>query len=500
MWLKRSAKLSWNSDERSPATRTRRVLVGLSKRLLSLCPARPKQWVLCKAAAAGRVRAVRWLHEIGANLRAYDDAPLRLAAANGRLEVLRYLHQNGVDVPQIAAGAEALRLAAAGGHREAVKYLHENGVVTSDLSHEGCSCLKAMTAELAMAPEIYHPSAFWKEVGAGHTLLLSWTGEANFKRTINQNYFDFIPAGSDAARIAPLMRLPPQEEGGAGPGYRLESPDCDPNLWTSWLPSYQIFKGDRRLQEELYTRLVRTLYEFVLTHDHEGILQRLEEPLLGNPIRLWRGPKLISQDLANSVWERSVILGGLRHRDSARPLVIAELGAGYGRLGHVLLASTDCRYMVFDIPPALYLAQWYLSSLFPERRIFRFRPFDSFSGVEAELREADIAFFTPNQLERFPAAYFDAFINISSLHEMRREQIELFLAQMARTTRRLIYLKEYERYRNPYDDITIERSDYVWPGGWEVSLERPDILNPDFFELLARPSAEPLPSSGKGRG
>ncbi len=454
------------------------------------------------AAANGHLATVRYLHEYGADPQSVEAGgeALRRAAAGGHLEVVRYLHQNGADFGLAHAGAEALRLAAAGGHRAVVKYLHENGAATADLSEEGRACIEAMSAEISAAPAIYHPSTFWKEVGTGHTRLLSWTGEANFKRTVNQNFFNFIPADSQDPRIAQLDRLILPADPRARPDYRLESPDCDPGLWTSWLPSYQIFRGDRRLQEELYLDLVRTMYEFVLAHDPEGILQHLEEPLLGKPIRVWRGRKLISQDLANSVWERNVILGGLPRRDSAGPLLIAELGAGYGRLGHVLLASTDCRYMVFDIPPALYLAQWYLSSLFPEKRVFRFRPFHNFSEVEAEVNQADIAFFTANQLEKFPASHFDVFINISSLHEMRRDQIGLFLAHMTRTSRRLIYLKEYKSYRNPYDGITIERSHYALPDGWEAVLERPDVLNPDFFELLARPSVESLSPSGRGGG
>ncbi len=454
--------------------------------------------VLRLAAAHGHLEIVRYIRENGADLWVQREEMLRLAAANGHLATVRYLHEYGVNLSSVRAGGHALRCAAAGGHGEVVKYLHENGATTADLSHEGRACLEAMTAEIAAAPEIYHPSAFWQEVGTGHARLLSWTGEAHFKRTVNQNFFHFIPTDSGDPRIEHLTRLIPSAEVRTRPEYRLESPDCDPALWTSWLPSYQVFQGDRCLQEELYLRWVRALYEFVLMHDPDGVLLRLQEPLLGNPIRVWRGQKLISQDLAHSAWERSVILAGLPHRESPGSLVIAELGAGYGRLGHVLLASADCRYIVFDIPPALCLSQWYLSNLFPEKRLFRFQPFREFSEVEAELSQADIAFCTANQLEKFPERYFDLFINISSLHEMRREQVDLFLSHMARTTRRLIYLKEYESYRNPYDHIIIEHSDYVLPEGWEVVVERPDILNPDFFELLARPSTG-SPRRGEGQ-
>jgi|tagenome__1003787_1003787.scaffolds.fasta_scaffold15557540_1 hypothetical protein len=47
---------------------------------------------------------------------------------------------------------------------------------------------------------------------------------------------------------------------------------------------------------------------------------------------------------------------------------------------------------VFDVPPALYLSQWYLTTLFPKRRAFRFRGFETFKEIDGELTEADIAF------------------------------------------------------------------------------------------------------------
>jgi putative sugar O-methyltransferase len=63
---------------------------------------------------------------------------------------------------------------------------------------------------------------------------------------------------------------------------------------------------------------------------------------------------------------------------------LAELGAGYGRLGYVMLKTAQCQYFVFDIPPALYLSQWYLTTLFPKRRAFRFRRFDTFETPSRE--------------------------------------------------------------------------------------------------------------------
>jgi predicted RNA-binding Zn-ribbon protein involved in translation (DUF1610 family) len=168
------------------------------------------------------------------------------------------------------------------------------------------------------------------------------------------------------------------------------------------------------------------------------------------------------------------------------PFIMAELGAGYGRLGYVMLKTTACRYVVFDISPALYLSQWYLTTLFPDRRAFRFRRFDKFKEIEHELSQADIAFFTPNQLAKFPSAYFDAFATISSFHEMQRNQINHYTTLMARTTRSTLYSKQQRDYVNPVDDLIIGKDDYPLPRGWSLRRDRIDLINPGFFEQVYR--------------
>lgn len=99
-------------------------------------------------------------------------------------------------------------------------------------------------------------------------------------------------------------------------------------------------------------------------------------------------------------------------------LVVGELGGGSGRLADVFGLTTNYRYVIIDMTPALYVSQWYIQRRFPKEKIFRFRTFAGFSEIEAELRESRFAFFTANQIELLPAKYFDLFVNVNSLMEM----------------------------------------------------------------------------------
>ncbi len=468
---------------------------------------------MMEACAAGALDCVVHLHQKGIGVGPWDLGFALAAARGGHADVLRYLAAVGLrlegtaadlssaarkrlrpPINQVLAQDEerlssnqqlALEMVAAAQRREknAVKILHERGAQPIRLSAKSRINLHLMRIELESADPIYHPSKFWEVFNASNMLFLGWGGEENFKRTLNQNYFNYIPEDPADPKLAALDAY--ERERGPLPlqDYEIEDPDHDPALWWSWYDSYLLLKGsDRERRLTLYKRFVASYYERALQADRLGILTGVEEPLLGNPIRIRRRAKLISQDLANAAVELNTVFSTL---GSSTPSTwFAELGAGYGRVAALLLARLPGRYAIFDIPPALHVAQWYLSGLFPKHRVFRFRQFDRYTDVKAELARAQIAFFTPNQLALLPDQFFDAGLTISSLHEMRLEQIHHYLGLLGRKTRKLLYLKQQWNYANPHDEVTITEANYPAPDGWRTALQQSDRLNPEFFERV----------------
>jgi putative sugar O-methyltransferase len=442
---------------------------------------------LLRACAGGHLDIVLYLQQKGVDLRARANEPICRAAGAGHLELVRHIHRQGGDIS--ARDNEPLRRAAAGAHLEMVRYLHDAGAASKSLTTEARRSIEEMREEVAAAPAVDQPSAFWRDLSEVNERVLDWSGEANFKRTLNQNYFNFIPTGPNDARMLRMRRL--TRHLSQGTQYVVEDPDCDPTSWISCYPDYFVFKEpDRAIKRELYREYLALMYEYALQRDRSGLLATLEEPMLGNPIRVQRNGRLISQDIINSVRERNSILAATDTSSDTR-FMLAELGAGYGRLGYVMLKTTGCRYFVFDIPPALYLSQWYLTALFPARRAFEFRRFGAFKEIESELSGAEIAFFTPNQLAKFPSAYFDVFASISSIHEMRRDQISHYMTLMGRTTKSALYLKQQKDYVNPIDNLIIGKDDYPLPVGWSAKQERFDLINPGFFERVYRRDERP---------
>lgn len=291
---------------------------------------------------------------------------------------------------------------------------------------------------------------------------------SNIKRTVAQNYFTWVVGlRNDQFRNLAL------NTGVRGWLDILKT-----------LPRYDASSGLSRLRFfELYI-FTRMLWRLAVQQDTHRFLDRVIEPEFGNPFPFFFGQRLISQDLANSALELSSIF-------AVTPLprdpnyTICELGAGYGRNAYVFLSAIkNCKYIIVDIPPALYVSQEYLANVFPERRIMRFSCFESLEDVQEDFEQADIVFLLPHQAEQVKSKSIDLFLNISSLHEMTHAQIKEYFRLIDRLTRGYFYMKQWKSFTNPRDGITIGKDSYPFPSSWRPLLDRTALAQPAFFETL----------------
>ena len=335
--------------------------------------------------------------------------------------------------------------------------------------------LAGVNRALARVPAVM-PSKFWVSHAEQHVTLLRKWGMNNFKRTVAHNYYNWLTIDVRDPQIARLLTLWPLHGSSEALTDTMEELIKSDHL--SGINALQSANG------LLYYRLgVSLLWDYTLHTDHHGVLRRLGEPLTGNPLRVMRRGRVLSQDLAHSVRERNRIVdhAGIDPA-SDEPVVIGELGAGNGRLAHMFAMTTNCRYMIFDIAPALLVSQWYIRTLFPDENIFTFREFDSWDEIAEELAGCRFAFFASSQLEKLPPKYFDLFINVCSLMEMRPDTIAYFFRQIERTTRSHFYTKQWLIQNNREDDVVIRREDYPVPPAWTRLYDGIDPINQRLFE------------------
>ncbi len=328
--------------------------------------------------------------------------------------------------------------------------------------------LRAMFDCLSKGNPIYTPSKFWEALNKKNLKQLEVEGLNNFKQTIAQNYFTWVIGRRDTqfrflVRNTNLLAWPAVLRG---------------------LFTYDPMSSLSRKQQNELGIFTRMLWKFTQQIDSERLLEHIDEPIEGNPFRILLNGRLISQDLANSVLEYYSIRECFTAPANEK-ITICELGAGYGRNAYVFMkAVSNCKYIVIDIPPALYVSQHYLTSVFCNKNVFTFRPFDRFSNVEKEFNAADIAFLLPHQAEMLSEKIVDLFINISSLHEMKIEQINAYFKLIEKLTRGFFYTKQWWVSHNPTDGITITSKDYPIPTNWKQLYLRKAKVQTHFFEAM----------------
>jgi putative sugar O-methyltransferase len=327
--------------------------------------------------------------------------------------------------------------------------------------------LREMLDEFPKFRQEILPSKYWAQLNKKNLRQISDSSYENFKRTVARNYFTFIVKPSNH-QIRFLMRSLP-----FGQALLIF-------FKAFFAPRHELFKWYQSIYYNLLTAL---LWAYVRENDPDGLLERLSEPLEGNPPRMYQGKRLISQDLANSFLEYRSVMTADIETDAIK--TIMELGSGYGRTAYVYLTlNPACRYLLVDIPPALYICERYLSGLFRDRKVFSFRAFERYEDIREEYENADIVFLMPHQLELLPDKSVDLFINISSLHEMRLDQIRYYFRTMARLTRKYFYTKQWKTTTIPYENVVIRQSDYPVDESWRQVYARECKVQELFFEAL----------------
>jgi putative sugar O-methyltransferase len=332
--------------------------------------------------------------------------------------------------------------------------------------------IRAMFEDLARAPAVYRPGKFWEYVAACNVQQLRLYGRDNFKRTLALSYFTWIAPRRDE-QFAFLRSALSTAALAAAVGRTLLRALRGPHRPLGWRASAK------------YDLLTRMVWDYAERTDTAGVMRDLAEPAEGNPPRVRRGGRLISQDLANSALEFRSVAEGVPDLATGGVRTILELGAGYGRTAFVFLKRLPAvRYIVADIPPALHVAQDYLTRLFPDRPAFRWRPFRDYAAVREEFEAARLAFLLPHQLELLPDRSADLFVNISSLHEMRPEQIAAYFGLIDRLVSRWVYLKQWKRHVNSADGVTVTEADYPIRPHWRTALRRTCAVQTGFFEAV----------------
>lgn len=256
------------------------------------------------------------------------------------------------------------------------------------------------------------------------------------------------------------------------------------------------FSGLQPDDPKLYRWCLWMYYNAVKQRDTFDLLERIPVTLsqetaegadtvrykTGKPIPMTRVERLhgkpMSPDLLFSV-DDFYNLVELEPRVATEEIVVADLGAGWGRLGYVLAhANPKARYVILDIPETLLIAGEYLPRLLKNASVGDYaasRCIDSFD--RATLLSKQLWLLGCHDLAKFATASVDVMINVASFQEMEKTQVNAYLELFDRVALGgCVYL------RNAWLGAMSGARDMKLPETWRAKFERDTRATCDLYE------------------
>jgi len=156
---------------------------------------------------------------------------------------------------------------------------------------------------------------------------------------------------------------------------------------------------------------------------------------------------------------------------------ILEIGAGSGRFSEVFLTFNEgCKYIICDIPPAIYINYIRQKKVFSNKKI-KFC-FDIKTNKEflINLKENDIIFIFPHQIELIENNNIDVVVAIDCIHEMDKKTIKYYFENINRFAK-MIYFSVWNKTAVPLSGSfkflsnrldSNSRKDYQIPKEWKM--------------------------------
>ncbi len=325
--------------------------------------------------------------------------------------------------------------------------------------------LREMLSDFQKFGKEKYISSLWLELNQKHVDKLISFGYENFKHTIALQYFTWLENDDNSQ-----LRFLTQTLG------------AEKTKWAKELalqfPRFSYTTAEHTL---FFNTLTLLFWEYLKNQGLEKERSQLNEPLEGNPPALHFQGQYFSQDIANSLLEFDTINQSIDFRTLE---TIMEIGAGYGRDAYVWLKLNPIkRYIIVDVPPALYISQRYLSNQFPEKKIFPYRNFSSFDEIKEEYETAELVFLMPWQIDLLPGKSIDLICSIDSIHEMHLDLINFYFKNIHRLGN-LFYIKCFKKSHHRFDGIKLKWGDYPTYPEWKALVDRECRVQTDYFETL----------------
>ena len=202
----------------------------------------------------------------------------------------------------------------------------------------------------------------------------------------------------------------------------------------------------------------------------------LQEDEVGNPIVVLADGRRITANLCLFSQYLRIVDRYMRI-PVGRRACLAEIGSGYGGFVKLMkdrFPNTTC--ILIDLPQTLLLAQYYLTTNFPDCSVFPATGlYDGGVIPVQELMQYDFVFMTPDVLERVERkSFIDLICNMTSLQEMNIDYVKYYFSHINHLLSGYFYSVNREQAPARYGGVNFK--DWPFEGRWETVLKKqPDI-------------------------
>jgi putative sugar O-methyltransferase len=170
---------------------------------------------------------------------------------------------------------------------------------------------------------------------------------------------------------------------------------------------------------------------------------------------------------------------------------ILEIGAGSGRTCEAILSiEKDLKYVICDIAPALYISYKRLSLAFPNKKISLLIDINDPAELEKKIKNSDISFIFPHQLEILNKKTLDLVLAIDCMHEMDKSTIQYYI-KLFNLISKNFYFSIWSKTDVPYSKSLLKEKntldynagDYKIPNNWKNIFNEKIIFPSNMLSL-----------------
>lgn len=303
-------------------------------------------------------------------------------------------------------------------------------------------------------------SGYWNYLCKLNVELLVNHGIKNFKQTVERMSY-WGEASLESVLIKPLLNDPIN--------IQIETKEI--------FKYYDLCSKAESIQHNLANVV---MLNYLVNNGYEKYLF-MEDSLFGNPIYIRYKDKRYSFALLNAILEIDVISKNIPIKSQPKFL---EIGGGAGRTCLALLnLHPNSKYVIVDIPPALYVSQENISQNFKNKKIFKFKPFSSYAEVKNDLESSDIVFISPEQLSLLPDKSIDIAIAIDCLHEMTYQDVQKYFVEFNRLASYLYFKCQNSQWAKT-SQILLTIDTYPIMSHWRKILHDKCYVPNDYFNAV----------------